>query len=86
MLALKMELAVESRQQLIKTLHPEQKVSAKNLVRYLALRSEDVRSMQDRLHIHGLSSLASSESHILRQVQAILERLDKTIPDKELSI
>ena len=58
-------------------LHEEQKISAVNLIQYLALRSEDIRSLQDELHVFGLSALASSESHILRQVQTILQRLGK---------
>jgi pyruvate kinase len=81
----KMELALKDQQQLIKMLHTDQKISARNLIRYLALRSEDVRSLQDRLHTLGLSSLASSESHILRQVQAILERLNKKYQPSEIS-
>ena len=85
LLVVKMEDSIEKTKPLIRKLHPNQKMSARNLIRYLALRSEDVRSLQDRLHIYGLSSLASSESHILRQVQAILERLDKKFLRTELS-
>ena len=58
-------------------LHPDQLMSANNLIHYLALRNEDIRNLQDQLHIYGLSSLASAESHIHRQVQAILQRLGK---------
>ena len=64
----------------IEQLHPSQIMSGVNLVHYLALRSNDIRNLQDKLHIFGLSSLASSESHILRQAQTILERLGKTFP------
>lgn len=67
------------------SLHPSQKLSAENLMHYLILRNEDIRSLQDNLHINGLSSLASSESHIMRQLQMILRRLGNVIPDKELS-
>ncbi len=81
----KMKSAVDKQMPVIDKLHPTQKISAINLIRYLALRSEDIRSMQDMLHISGLSSLASSESHILRQVQAILERLGKNISANHLS-
>jgi pyruvate kinase len=77
--------AVEERRSLIESLHPAQKASAKNLIRYLALRSRDIRGLQDALHALGLSSLASSESHILHQVQAVLRRLGADTPDKELS-
>lgn len=62
-----------------------QRISATNLIQYLTLRQEDIRLLQDKLHIAGLSSLASSESHILRQVQSVLLRLGKKIPLKDLS-
>lgn len=65
------------RKPLLNKIHPEQLQSAKNLLYYLTLRNEDIRDLQDRLHILGLSSLASSENHIHRQLQAILERLGK---------
>ncbi|MBK9254943.1 MAG: pyruvate kinase [Saprospiraceae bacterium] len=71
----KMINAVEHRSSSLKALHPKQQLSAQNLLHYLALRKEDIRSLQDVLHLYGLSSLASSESHIRSQLQAILERL-----------
>jgi pyruvate kinase len=58
-------------------IHPLQLPAAKNLIHYLVLRNEDIRDLQDSLHIYGLSSLASSESHILSQLQSILQRLGK---------
>ena len=54
---------------LISSLHESQQKSGTNLIQYLALRNEDIRVLQDKLHQAGLSSLASSESHILKQVQ-----------------
>src|SRR5687768_5625503 len=81
----KMKSAVEMQMAFIDKLHPVQKISASNLIRYLALRREDVRSLQNTLHIAGLSSLTNSESHILRQLQAILERLGKQIAADDLS-
>jgi len=65
--------------------HPDQKRSVLNLVHYLALRRENLRPLQDYLHDAGLSSLASSESHMLRQVQVVLQRLGANIAEKELS-
>ncbi len=62
-------------QPVIDTVHPDQKQSATNLIHYLALRCEDLRDIQDDLHNAGLSSLASSESHALLQVQSVLQRL-----------
>lgn len=60
---------------LLEKIHPSQYDSAVNLLHYLALRSKDIRNLQDALHEQGLSSLASSESHIRSQVLAVLQRL-----------
>jgi pyruvate kinase len=65
--------------------HARQHASALNLIHYLALRSSDLRDLQDDLHEAGLSSLASAESHVLWQVQAVLQRLGVQIPEKEAS-
>jgi len=77
---------VRDHSDLINSLHPGQKASAKNLLRYLSLRSRDIRTLQDALHDLGLSSMASSESHILHQVQAVLRRLGIEMPEQELSL
>ena len=69
---------------LFNKIHPQQQQAAKNLLHYLALRNEDIRELQDKLHISGLSSLASSESHIHSQLQSILQRLGKEYSDEEL--
>jgi pyruvate kinase len=62
--------------------HISNKHNATNLLHYLALRSLDIRELQDELHTYGLSSMASSESHIRGQLLAILQRLgvNKNIP------
>ncbi len=72
-------------EKVIAVVHPQQKRSATNLIHYLALRREDLRRLQDELHDAGLSSLASAESHVMRQVQAVLQRLGVDFPKKELS-
>jgi pyruvate kinase len=76
---------VREKASMIEGRHPLQKASAKNLLRYLVLRSRDIRELQDALHDLGLSSLASSESHTLHQVQAVLRRLGIDLPDQERS-
>lgn len=78
--------AEQKAEKIIAFVHPKQKRSITNLIHYLALRREDLRHLQDGLHDAGLSSLASSESHILRQVQAVLQRLGVKIPESDISI
>ena len=80
----KMLAETGKRQVLLKNLHPQQYHAAQNLIHYLTLRNEDIRELQDELHMHGLSSLTSSESHIHRQLQSILQRLGKVYSPDEL--
>jgi pyruvate kinase len=56
----------------------QQRDSARNLVHYLALRRHDLRSLQDELSRHGLSSLGRAEADVLpalERVLAVLQRL-----------
>ncbi len=69
----------------LKDLHPDQRISGANLLHYLSLRTHDIRHLQTELHNAGLSSLASAESHILAQVQAVLTRLGQQIDDPAAS-
>lgn len=80
----KMLLEIKERELQFKNIHPQQLAAAKNLVHYLVLRNEDIRTLQDTLHNYGLSSLASSESHIHSQLQSILQRLGKRYLAKQL--
>jgi pyruvate kinase len=73
----KMLDVVASHQEIIQHLDPAQQSSCINLLNYLVLRSEDIRDLQHQLHIMGLSSLSSSESHTYNQLIAILERLGR---------
>ncbi len=69
---------------LLNQLHENHAHSARNFIHYLILRSEDIRGLQDMLHVNGLSSLASSESHIHRQLQAIRQILGQSYSQDEL--
>lgn len=80
-----MTKAGESRISLVKSLHQDQKLSALNLIQYSYLRTLDIRNLQDQLHILGLSSLASSEGHILRQLQSVRQRLGQEYSSTQLS-
>ncbi len=66
-------------QYLLEKVHPANKLNAINLLHYLSLRSVDIRELQDILHAAGLSSMASSESHIRGQLLAIMQRLGDEI-------
>jgi pyruvate kinase len=50
-------------------------VSRRNLRHYVALRSRDVRDLQERLSRLGLSSLGRSEAHVLSSLDAVLRVL-----------
>jgi pyruvate kinase len=56
---------------LAKERHP----SAENLMHYLALRSRDLRQLQDRLARLGLSSLGRTEPHVLASINMIIHNL-----------
>jgi pyruvate kinase len=64
-------------QNLIKDLNPSNQKNARNFLHYLALRSMDIREIQNQLHSLGLSSMASAESHIRGQLHAILNILGR---------
>lgn len=59
---------------------PEARVSARNLLHYLALRAHDIRPLQDRLAGVGLSSLGRCEPHVLWSVDAVLAMLAAATP------
>src|SRR5688572_21592031 len=80
----KMFAEVSTRDFLFHRISANQQQAAKNLLHYLTLRNEDIRELQDKLHVAGLSSLASSESHIHSQLQSILQRLGKEYNEEEL--
>jgi pyruvate kinase len=76
----------EKRTLIFKDIHPQQHQAAENLVHYLTLRNQDIRELQYSLHINGLSSLSSAESHIHRQLQSILQRLNYEYLPNELDV
>jgi pyruvate kinase len=48
------------------------RASARNLLHYVALRRQDLRSIQEKLAEMGVSSLGRSESHVLYNLNAVL--------------
>jgi pyruvate kinase len=59
----------------IEKMPESQRLSARNLVHYLALRRKDLRPLQDRLAAHGLSSLGRSEANVWRNLDAVIRAL-----------
>jgi pyruvate kinase len=60
---------------LLRSVHPTQLRSARNLIHYLALRRTDLRPLQARLTALGLSSLGRSEAHVMATLDAVLRIL-----------
>jgi pyruvate kinase len=56
-------------------LDAEQRLSAVNLLHYLAIRQFDLRAEQRALSRRGLSSLGRSEPHVLATLDATIKRL-----------
>lgn len=78
--ALRAELLADERRLAarLQAVDAQQRGSARNLVHYLALRRHDLRSLQDELSRHGLSSLGRAEADVLpalERVLAVLQRL-----------
>jgi len=55
--------------------HSPRRASARNLVHYLALRRSDIRGLQRKLALLGLSRLGRSEAHTLSSLNAVLAAL-----------
>src|SRR5690349_1667648 len=77
--ALRAELAaqaVDARDR-VDAAHPDHRASACNLLHYLALRRRDLRALQPRLAMLGLSSLGRAEAHVLATLDAVLAALHR---------
>jgi pyruvate kinase len=55
--------------------HPSHRRSAANLVHYVELRNHDIRELQTRLALVGLSSLGRSEPYVLATIDAVVSLL-----------
>jgi pyruvate kinase len=58
-----------------RSLHAAHEASAANLAHFVALRSEDLRGLQDQLAELGLSSLGRCEAHVLATLDAVRRAL-----------
>jgi pyruvate kinase len=55
----------------LSAVHPEYRDSALNLVHYLALRENDIRELQERLAVLGLSSLDRAERDVMASIDVV---------------
>ena len=62
-------------QHLIADVHPHYRESARNLIHYMALRSFDLREVQEELSMLSISSLGHSEGYTMTNLRKILELL-----------
>lgn len=53
----------------------DRKESAQNLVHYVALRRQDIREIQEKLSVMGISSLGRAESHVMYNLNAVIQIL-----------
>jgi len=53
--------------------HPDYRLSAMNLVRYITLRNQDLRNVHDHLSEIGVSSLRTCESYVMHNVISVLK-------------
>lgn len=67
--------------QIAEQVHPNYRLSAMNLVRYLTLRTFDLRKLHGSLSEHGISALRSGEGYVYRNVADAL-RLVKLLQGK----
>jgi pyruvate kinase len=65
----------EARQDVLQELPSRHRASAENLLHYLALRSHDLRPLQDQLASLGLSSLGRAEPHVMASINSVLHNL-----------
>jgi len=60
---------------MLEQIQHDRRLSATNLLHYLALRRRDVRGLQDQLAGLGLSSLGRTETHVMSGVRAVMRIL-----------
>lgn len=63
-------------EQITKDVHADYKLSAKNLLRYLILRSKDLRAFHGSLSDLGVSSLRSAEGYVLSNLVNVVRNLN----------
>ena len=62
----------EEYEPVIRAVHPNYRYSVRNFVRYLKLRTFELRQIQEQLSAMGLSSIGHSERYVLANIENIL--------------
>jgi pyruvate kinase len=70
----------------LERVHPKFKESARNLVHYRAMRSNDIRELQKQLGHMGISRLAKAESHTMANLSITRSILLAFLHDRPLQI
>jgi len=63
-------------------IHPSHRLSACNLLHYLALRRHEIRPLQESLAELGLSSLGRAEAHVLASLDAVRIALHRLLNER----
>jgi pyruvate kinase len=74
-LRLSIERKADSGRAFLQELPSDRYPSAQNLLHYLAMRSQDIRPLQDQLARLGMSSLGRAEAHVMATINAVLHNL-----------
>lgn len=70
-----LEKEEDAQRDVLDLVHPDNYESARNLIHYLALRSVDLRKLQEQLTFLGVSSIAHAEGYTLQTIHNILRLL-----------
>jgi pyruvate kinase len=60
------------------------RASAANLLHYVALRRLDMRILQEKLELMGISSLGRSEGHVLHNIDAVIRILQRLAHEPDM--
>jgi len=69
----------------LKAVAPQHRVSARNLIHYLAMRRQDLRGLQVELAQLGMSSIGRAEAYALASVNNIIRLTDRMVGDRHRS-
>lgn len=69
----------------LKAVAPKHRISARNLIHYLAMRSQDLRGLQVELSQLGMSSIGRAEAYALASVNNVIKLTNRVVGDRNRS-